>query len=617
MNINDIKNPRFLKKLNNKELESLAFDMRKFILENVSKTGGHLSSNLGIVDLVVAMLKVFDVENDIFLFDVGHQCYPYKILTGRVQKFNTLRKKDGLSGFQSMSESKYDHFEAGHSSTSISTGLGMAIARDLDHKKNSVISIIGDGSIGNGLAYEALNQIGDLKTKQIIILNDNQMSISKNVGAMHNMLDSIRGGKSYNKVKKDTKSFLNKIIIGRPLANIIHKTKNVLKKIYLRKSNVFSEFGIEYYGPINGHDYKELIKYLEIAKNEENPVILHVITEKGKGYKLAEEDKKGKYHGIGPFNIDTGELLKKSDIPSFSEQISSEVLKLMKNDKDIICITPGMAYGSKLEIIKEKYPKRYIDVGIAEEHGLVLASGLSLAHKKPIVFIYSTFLQRAYDELVHDIARMNEQVLLLIDRAGITPDDGVSHQGIYDIAMMMHIPNMIITSPKDSKEANNLIYTSLNTKSPFAIRFPKINVEPCNVKSEKIKIGSWERIKEGSDLYIITYGNFISKAIKIANNSKYDIGIINARFIKPIDEELFKDILSKNIPIIVYEDACKIGSLGSFLSMKANEYDFKNKIYIFGVEDKFLTHASREELIQMQGLDELSMIDSINKLLKK
>lgn len=617
--ITDIENPNFLKKLSNKELAQLSSDMRNFILENVSDSGGHLSSNLGIVDLTIAMLKVFDVSKDIIIFDVGHQCYPYKILTGRAKGFKSLRKYKGLSGFQSISESKYDHYEGGHSSTSISAGLGFALARDLDRKKHNVISIIGDGSIGNGLAYEALNQIGDLKTKQIIILNDNQMSISQNVGAIHNTLDIIRASKGYNNVKENTKNILNRTKVGKKIIKVIDSIKSDLKKMYLRKASLFDDFGIQYYGPINGHDYKELIKYLKIAKNEKHPVILHVITQKGKGYSFAEEDIIGKFHGVSSFDLNTGEVKNKDTLTSYSEIISSEVYSLARNDKNIVCITPGMSYGSKLDIIRDKLPSQFIDVGIAEEHALVLASSLAIAGKKPIVFIYSTFLQRGYDMLVHDIARMNANVILCIDRAGLVPGDGVSHQGVFDIPFMNSIPNIIISTPKDAIEARTLVNIALDTKMPFAIRYPRLSVIDDSTSRKKIKVGSWEALREGKDGTIISYGDFVNKSLVIAEElsmSNIDLKVVNARFIKPFDEEMFKDIALSNKPIFVYEESMKIGSLGSILAMEIQKYKTKSKISIFAIEDEFLTHATREELIKLIGLDETTIINKIKKVYK-
>lgn len=619
MNIMDIKNPDFIKDLDNKELDNLSKDIRKYIIENVSKTGGHLSSNLGVIELTIALLKVFDYKKDKIIFDVGHQSYTYKILTGRAKDFASLRKKNGLSGFQSCKESVYDIYDAGHSSTSISAGLGFAIARDLKKNDYNVISIIGDGSISNGLAYEALNHLGDKQTKQIIILNDNQMSISKNVGAIHNLLDQIRSSKGYNKTKINTKEVLSKSKIGNHLKNNIKSIKSLFKKIYLRNANIFDEFGLEYYGPINGHDYKELIKYLNIAKNEDKPVILHVITEKGKGYKYSEEDKIGKFHGIDSFNIETGELLNKNNLPSYSEIISSYVYNYAKKNKDIICITPGMCFGSRLDIIKEKLPDQFIDVGIAEEHAITLASGLAKAGMKPFVFIYSTFMQRAYDQILHDIARMNNDVTILIDRAGLIPSDGETHQGVFDIPMLLSMPNIIISAPKNPSEANDLIYTSIKSDKPFAIRYNKINLKSDFEKTRELEIGSWELINKGNDGYLITYGDFVNNAIIINNKLNEDninLSIINARFIKPYDKKMFESILKDNKPIFIYEESTILGSLGSELMLNDKLSSFNSIVKIYGIKDEFLTHATRDELIEMQELDIESIYEKIKKTLE-
>ncbi len=617
--ITDIKNPDFIKSLDIHGMVELSKELNTYILNEVSENGGHLSSNLGSIDLTIALLKVFDANKDIIIFDVGHQCYAYKILTGRASKFDTLRKKDGISGFQSISESKYDHYEAGHSSTSLSAATGFAIARDLDKKNYNVISVIGDGSFANGLAYEALNHIGSIPNKQIIILNDNQMSISQNVGAMHNFLDTIRGGKSYNFFKEKTKKGLRILPLGKYIYNFIDRIKTSLKRVYVKRGSVFNDLGLEYYGPINGHDFNELIKYLNIAKNEKNSVILHVITKKGIGYEPAEKDTIGKYHGIGPFDLKTGELKKTNNLPSYSEVISSYVFNYAKKDHDIICITPGMCYGSKLDIFREKLPKQYIDVGINEEHSLILANSLALSKKKPFLFIYSTFLQRGYDELVHDIARMDQNITICIDRAGLVPGDGISHQGIFDIPFMMSIPNMIITMPKDSREANDLIYTSINTPHPFAIRFPKTNLKYDYNKGTELKIGSWETLKAGNDLTIITYGDFVTRALNVANkleDADVSIKVVNARFVKPIDQSLFKELMKENKPIIVYEESMEIGSLGSYLTKESMKYkEFNNKIHVLGIPDKFINIGSREELISDLHLDEKSLERNIIEIL--
>ena len=621
MEIQNIKNPKFLKKMNNKNLILLSNDIRKFLIENISKTGGHLSSNLGIVDLTIAIHKVFNAPKDKVIFDVGHQCYTHKILTGRANKFDTLRKYKGISGFQSRKESIYDSYEAGHSSTSLSAALGMAMARDIDKKDYNVIAVIGDGSIGNGIAYEALNHIGDTNTKLIIILNDNEMSISKNVGGLHNTLDKIRSDKVYKEAKNKTKNVLKVLPFGDVLTRELDNIKESFKKIYLKEGFVFEEFGLKYYGPINGHDYNEMITYLNIAKKEKKPVLLHVITEKGKGYKYAENDIIGAWHGVGPFNIKTGEFNKKNkDLISWSEVISNDLIKLTNKDKDIMVITPAMTTGSKLLKYKELYPKNFIDVGIAEEHALVLANALALSGKKPFVSIYSTFLQRGYDELLHDIARMNSNVVIGIDRCGIAPGDGISHQGIYDISMMMSIPNMTIMAPKDSVEAYNMLNTAFNNNGPFAIRYSKENIKYVENEAENIPIGSWDILSKGTDGYLISYGDFLDNALEIKKLLKKDninLEVINARFIKPIDKTMWKNIIKKDKPIFVYEESTLIGSLGNYLSLKITNKNLKNNIYVFAIEDKFVEHGDKDSLLKELHLDIDYVYDKIKNIIKK
>ena len=606
MKIKDIKDPKALKKLKISELEELSESIRKGILNSVSNCGGHLSSNLGIVELTLSIYKNFNPPKDKIIFDVGHQSYTQKMITGRLNRFSKLRKYKGLSGFQKRDESIYDCYEAGHSSTSISAALGMAYARDLQKKDYEVIAIIGDGSISNGLSYEAMNHLGELQTKVIVILNDNEMSINENIGAIHNYLDKIRSGHEYQNVKEKTKSVLNHIpLIGKPIKRFTENIKESLKSIYLKKGYFFEEMGFSYYGPINGHDFNELNKYMVMAKNEKGPVLLHVITEKGKGYDKALENP-SKYHGTGPFDLNKGVTTSKE---IWSDVICNHLLNIAKMNKKLMVITPAMASGSKLIPFKEKYPNRFIDVGIAEEHALVLANGLSLEGMIPFVSIYSTFLQRGYDEVVHDIARMNSHVIIGIDRAGIVGADGETHQGIYDISFLLPIPNLIIAAPKDSIEAGNLLYTATLVDKPWCIRYSKEANHYEKSHYKKIKIGSWEILKDGLDAYIITYGEFIKEAEKIVNSSKYNIGLINARFIKPIDEKLLNSI---NVPIFVYEESTIIGSLGSYI--KAN---FNKDITIYGIKDKFIKQGSRDELLKELHLDSETIKNKIEDKLKK
>jgi len=621
MNILNIKNPKFLKKMKIKDLKLLSTDIRKFIIEKVSKTGGHLSSNLGVVDLTIAIHKVFDSPKDKIIFDVSHQCYTHKILTGRAKDFDNLRKLNGLSGFQKRKESEYDAYEAGHSSTSLSAALGMALARDKQKENYNVIAIIGDGSMGNGLAYEALNHIGSTKTKLIIILNDNEMSISKNVGALHNNLDKIRANNGYNKAKFNTKKILNKIpIIGHKLSLIIKNIKSSFKKLYLKEGFLFEELGIKYYGPINGHDYHEMLLYLEMAKKENEPVLIHVITEKGKGYIPAENDKIGAWHGPGPFDVETGEIYsKQNNLITWSEVISNHLINLTKENNKIIVITPAMAGGSKLLKYKELYPDNFIDVGIAEEHAIVLANGMSIGGLIPFVSIYSTFLQRGYDQIIHDIARMNTHVIIGIDRAGIVGADGETHQGIYDLTFLLPIPNLIIATPKDSIEAGNILYTATITNKPFAIRYSKDSLEYIPKPYKEIPIGSWEFIKKGKDAVLITYGNLLNNAliIKYKLQKDLDLSIVNARFQKPIDEKLFLKILKEYQNIFIYEEQTMINSLGSYLINYATSLDYHNNIHLFAIPDKYILQGTKEETLKELHLDTNNISKKIKEICHK
>ena len=615
MEVKNIKNPQFLKKLKEEELKELSKDIREYIISSVSTTGGHLSSNLGVVDLTIALHKVFNSPRDKMIFDVSHQCYTHKILTGRANEFKNLRQLDGLSGFQKREESEHDSYEAGHSSTSLSAALGMALARDKLNKKHHVIAIIGDGSMGNGLAYEALNHIGSTNTRLIIILNDNEMSISKNVGALHNNLDKIRSNYKYNKAKDNTKNILNKIpIIGSKLNLGIRNIKSSIKKLYLKEGFLFEELGIKYYGPINGHDYKEMLTYLEMAKKENEPVLIHVITEKGKGYLPSENDTLGSWHGVGPFDIETGKILKKEDnLITWSEVISNHLINLTKKNKELIVITPAMAGGSKLLKYKELYPDNFIDAGIAEEHALVLANGMSIEGLIPFVSIYSTFLQRGYDQVIHDIARMNTHVIIGIDRAGIVGEDGETHQGIYDLTFLLPIPNLIISTPKDSIEAGNLLYTAMLSKRPFAIRYSKDKLSYQKENYKIIPIGSWEEISKGKDAVLITYGSLINNAIKIKQNlsKQIDLTIVNARYQKPIDEKMFKSILKEYKNIFIYEETTYINSLGSYLVNYANKEKYKGNIEVFAIKDEYIKQGKKTEVLKLLELDELSITKKI------
>lgn len=623
MNILDIKNPDFLKNLNNKELEQVSSDIRKFLLDNISVTGGHLSSNLGVVELTIAMHKVFNSPNDKFLFDVGHQSYTHKILTGRAEGFKNLRKFKGLSGFQKMCESEHDHFEAGHSTTSISGALGFAVSRDLYETDEHVIAIIGDGSITGGMAYEALNHAGQLNKKLIVILNDNEMSISENVGGLHNSLDGVRSSTKYRSLKKSFKRTFNSIPgVGDVLYNTSERTKDILKKAYVKKGFIFEELGLNYYGPIDGHDFKELIYYLNLVKREENPVILHVITQKGRGYKFAENDIFGHWHGTGPFHIETGmsKQHKNCDEISWSEVISNTLIRLAEKNSDIVAITPAMEVGSKLSKFKKQFPNRFFDVGIAEEHAATFCSSLALNGHVPFLSIYSTFLQRAYDQINHDIARQKAGVIIGVDRAGIVGSDGETHQGIYDLALLNHIPNMVICMPKDSVEAQNLLYTLSKLKQPSAIRYPRGTTCYTETKFEEIEVGKFVKLRSGVDISLIGYGPKLNMILELSEElSKINIeaAVYNARFIKPFDTDLIDKLSVESKPIFVIEDSAMIGSLGSIISQYVHQQRYKNLVYNFALPDIYIEQGNDDIILEELSLSKNDIKNKIMEIINE
>lgn len=599
INLEDIVSPDFLKSLSIRELEELADQIRKFILNNVSKTGGHLSSNLGIVELTIALHYVFDCPHDKLIFDVGHQTYTHKILTGRAKDFPTLRKINGLSGFLRYSESPYDCFEAGHSSTSIAAMCGFLEAKYQGKDIGEVIGVIGDGSVQNGLSLSSLNFLaGRNNQKGIIILNDNGMSISKNVGGLAKLLNKVRINKGYRFFKRVTPKFIKRV------ASRLSRTI----KDYAYGDNYFQSLGLKYLGPIDGHNIDSLIKYLNYAKQNTVTTVIHVKTTKGKGYKFAEEDKSGVWHGTGPFELSTGKALNQcdDDLISWSEGISNLVLEQMRSHENILALTPAMIAGSKLQNIKDAFPSRLIDVGINEELCVEMASSLSLQGILPISFIYSSFLQRAYDELNHDIARSNTHAIFMIDRSGIIPEDGDTHQGIFDISMLSHLPNFIIASPKDLTEAYGLIdYSINNLNQPIAIRFSKTNTNKTFQK-QKINNLQWEIINPISEINVISYG---SDLLEIQSLLPHNIGLINARIIKPLDINILSQLQGKKV--YVYEEVIANGSLGSLILLETNKYNLKMDLKLISIDDKYISSGSIQVLKDFHGLNINNFIQKV------
>lgn len=617
MKLENIQDPSFLKQLNIQELEDLSEQIRTFLIQNVSQTGGHFSSNLGVVELTIALHYVFSSPQDKILFDVGHQSYTHKILTGRASMFSRLRQMNGLSGFQKRNESIHDAWEAGHSSTAISAGIGMAVARDLNHQQGEIICVVGDAALMSGESFEALNYLGSISSKVIVILNDNNMSISKNVGGLSNFLSDIRISTQYKQARHNYISFLNKSSLGKKVYKLTKKLKDQIKNNVMNDS-IFGEFGLDYIGPVNGHDYHDLLNALNLAHEMDHSVVVHVHTIKGKGYVLAENDHFGIYHGVAPFDYREG--IKKSSSPliSWSKAAADQVEYLMKHDEDIVVITPAMISGSCLGDVFQNFPQRCFDVGIAEEHAMTFAGGLSQAQKKPYITIYSSFLQRAYDQINHDIARMNLPCLIGVDRSGLVGSDGETHHGVFDISFLSAIPHLTIMTPKDVKELKMMINTAfLQFDKPYVLRFPKGNVENIEVdRNETIELGTWEKVifHEQYTVTVITYDIKVQKVQKIIDENRLPVNLINARFLKPMDTKLLDELAASHQHLIIYETDLMIGSLGAMITQYYSRCQQNMSIEHMGIDDHYTPQGSIEELLEYEHL---SIKDLLIKIKEK
>lgn len=620
MDIRGIENPKFLKSMNIKEMNQLAAEIRSFLIQSVALTGGHLASNLGVVELTIAMHYVFDAPKDKFIFDVGHQSYIHKILTGRAKDFRTLRQYGGLSGFQKCKESEYDPWEAGHSSTSLSAGLGMAIARDLDGDDYQVCCVVGDGSMGSGESLEALNHIGEGKHNMVIIFNDNNMSISKNVGAITKGFARLRTAKSYTDLKQGMKKNLKKNQFGQSVLNGLVNAKELIKEGIVDKG-IFGEFGLEYLGPVDGHNINELIHALKTAKSHDGPIVVHVLTQKGRGYEYCEKDRTGKWHGVGPFNVTTGRAI--HQIPmgykSWSEVMSTTLCDFAETNKDIIAITPAMMAGSKLEGFFSKYPDRSFDCGICEEHAATFAAGLAKANKRPFLSLYSSFLQRCYDQINHDICRMDLPVVIGIDRAGLVGDDGPTHHGVFDVGILRGIPNLIIAQPKDANEAQHMLYTAFNQQHPFAIRYARGEVPYRKVSEyETIEIGSWvmEYEPENVQAYVLTYGEDVEKVHHKIESNKLPVGVINCRFFKPVDTNMLDYLAGKGLPLIDYEHDMLSGGLGTAVLEYLNDQNSHLQVIRLGIKDEYVPQGAVNLLRKDCAMDLNTLISVLQSIIK-
>lgn len=614
-----IDSPDDIKKLNTDEIKELASEIRSFLIEKVSKTGGHLASNLGVVELTLALHRVFTTPEDKIVWDVGHQSYVHKIITGRKDKFDKIRKLGGLSGFPKVNESLHDTFNTGHSSTSISAALGIAKARDLKKDSYSVIAVIGDGALTGGMAFEALNDAGRSPNNLIVILNDNEMSISKNVGGLSCYLSKIRTEPFYFKVKEDIDIILNKIpAIGKSAVKALDRVKGSIKYMIM-PGIIFEELGFKYLGPIDGHNIAEVENVLARAKSLKGPVFVHILTQKGKGYTYAEENP-AVFHGISPFEVETGEVIVNSG-PGYSEIFGRELSKIAHKDERVVAITAAMPHGTGLDRFSKKYPERFFDVGIAEQHAVTFAAGLARNGMIPVVALYSSFLQRAYDQVLHDVALQNLHVVFAIDRAGIVGEDGETHQGIYDISFLRHIPNMAILAPCDYNDFKRMLeYAVLEHDGPIAVRYPRGKGPEKLIDASPIRLGQPLLLREGSDVSIVAVGNKVETALEVAKTlEKMDLSadVIYSRFIKPVDPKLILDSAVKTRRLITIEDNAIEGGFGSRVLEMINQKGINVKTRIFGYPDAFIPHGSKNELQHIYRLDADSIVRDVLKILNK
>lgn len=612
MNVQDIQDPSILDDMSIAELESLANDIRLFLIDNISKTGGHFSSNLGVVELTIALHKVFESPMDKLIFDVGHQGYVHKILTGRAKEFSTLRKYQGLSGYLKRSESEHDIYEAGHSSTSLAALAGIEFAKQYTKKSNKVVAIIGDGALTGGMAFEALNFMGGCNHHQpIIILNDNEMSISENIGYLAQILNSIRSKSSYRKVKSKAAKWMPKF-----LKRLTGKVERGVKG-FLSGNTIFDDLGFSYYGPINGHDMKELLKYLKIAKKLNKPCVIHVLTEKGKGYKHSELDAKGLWHGVAPFDLDTGEPISSSSKTSWSNIIGHYMVDYATNHENLAIVVPAMIAGSGLISFKEQFPDRIFDVGIAEQLAVTMSSGLAIEGVNVFCPIYSTFIQRAYDQVNHDVARQQLNVVFGIDRAGIVGADGETHQGVFDIPLLRHVPGMTITHPRTPEEAYELLnyaFSSTRPKGPFVIRYErgKVTFDMNQPITKTIGDLSWKILRDGTKAIFVSFGSILDNVLDIA---KEDLMVVNATSIKPLDTEMIKQLIAKDIPIVIYEESSLQGGFGSSILEYLVQHQLPtHNVHLMGLPDSYIAHGTKQELLKEYNLDVTSIIELVTKL---
>ncbi len=612
--LNSINSPQDLKDMDLSTMDTLAEEIRELLINSVSQCGGHLAANLGVVELTLALHYVFNSPADKIIWDVGHQSYVHKILTGRREQMSTLRQYGGLSGFPKVEESPHDAFNTGHSSTSISAALGLAIARDLQHEDHSVIAVIGDGALTGGMAFEALNHAGNEDRDLIVILNDNEMSISQNVGALSAYLNRLRTDPSYSRTKEDIETVLHKIPgIGANIARAAGRFKDLVKYLVVPGA-FFEELGFTYIGPVNGHNWEELITVLKNARSMKGPVLIHTITEKGRGYEPARRDP-GLFHGVGPFNVETGIPVKKT-IRSYTEVFGDFMLKKGETDPDLVAISAAMTLGTGLAGFAQRYPERFFDVGICEQHAVTMAAGMAQAGLRPVVAIYSTFLQRAYDQIVQDVALQNLPVILAIDRAGLVGEDGPTHHGVFDLAYLRSIPNMTVMAPSDENELVQMFSTALTLSGPAAIRYPRgvglgISVDDSG---EPLPIGQGVLLQQGQDLAIIGIGRGTTigrELVELLAQHGLTASLADARFVKPLDKQLISHLACTHKYLVTIEDNVLTGGFGSAVLETLQEERLQADLLRVGIPDEFVEHGKVDILFEYLDMHPEAIMDTI------
>lgn len=613
--------PKDIRQLSIEELKKLCDDIRNYLIDVVSQVGGHFGAGLGAVELTVALHKVFDTPNDLIVFDTGHQAYPHKILTGRKEKLHTIRQLNGLSGFLKRSESEYDAFGAGHATTSISAAVGMAEASKILSLNKKVIAVIGDGAMTGGMAYEAMNNAGINKSNLIVVLNDNRMSIAPNVWQIHNYFNELIAHPEYKKLKDAVWDLTGKLDqFGDRIRKAAVRLERGIKSV-ITPGMLFEALGFRYFGPINGHNLPQVVKLFEQIKNLEGPILVHLLTEKGKGYTPAEEHIQ-KYHAATPFDKATGEALKKSSsVPSYTSIFGKALVEIAKGNEKVVGITAAMPDGTGMDYFQKEFPNRYYDVGIAEGHAVTFAAGLATQGAIPVVSIYSTFLQRAFDQMIHDVALQKLHVVFVLDRAGLVGADGPTHHGAFDLSYLRLIPGMVVMSPKDEAELRDMLFTAINyKKGPIAIRYPRGSALGVKMDEhfKQIEIGKAEKIYEGKDIAILAVGNMVDYAMKVHKklaDENISAELINMRFIKPLDINLLNDIANRFDKIVTLEENTIIGGFGSAVSEFIVDNNFKNKILRIGLPDDFVDHGTQAELHKILGIDPEGIFNKIKSFI--